>query len=245
MKTIGIIPARYGSSRFPGKPLAGIAGKSLIRRVYEQVIKAGLDKVIVATDDRRIEAEVAGFGGIAVLTGEHDTGTGRIAEAASKEDCDLVINIQGDEPLINPEVIRRVCTAIEANPWASVSTAAFGAKDEDLPNPNVVKVVFAADGRALYFSRSLIPYPLKFHPGYFKHIGIYGYRKDFLMKFISLPRSPLETAESLEQLRVLENGYSIHVSVVDYDSIAVDTPEDVIKVEAVLMDYSSSSNKVF
>lgn len=234
MKAIGIIPARYGSSRFPGKPLAGIAGKSLIRRVYEQVIMAGLEKVIVATDDRRIEAEVSGFGGIAVLTGEHRSGTDRIAEAAVKEDCDIVINIQGDEPLISPEVIRKVCSALDDNSWASVSTAAVKAGDEELANPNVVKVVFAADGRALYFSRSLIPYSVKSRPQYYKHIGIYGYRKDFLMKFVSLPQSSLETAESLEQLRALENGYAIHVSVVDYDSIAVDTPEDVKKVEAVL-----------
>ncbi|MBN2401901.1 MAG: 3-deoxy-manno-octulosonate cytidylyltransferase [Spirochaetes bacterium] len=240
MKIIGIIPARYGSSRFPGKPLVKIAGKTLIERVYRRSEQAGLAKIIVATDDNRIEREVLSFGGNAAMTGEHHSGTDRIAEAAENESCDAVINIQGDEPLIDPEIIGTVSSALEKNAWADMATAAAEIKEhDDIDNPNVVKVVFAADGRAFYFSRSGIPYIVRAdgktpQAKRYRHIGIYGYRKEFLKKFTVLKPSPLESAESLEQLRALENGFSIHVSVVDYKGAAVDTPEDVIIVENIL-----------
>ncbi len=235
MKIIGIIPARYGSSRFPGKPLAKISGISLIERVYRSAEKAGLARIIVATDDQRIESEVLSFGGNAVMTGEHHSGTDRIAEAAAGENCDAVINIQGDEPLIDPGIINNISLALKKNIWADIATAATEIKEiNEIENTNIVKVVFNVKGSALYFSRSKIPYNLKTGARYFKHIGIYGYRKKFLMKFISLKPSPLELSESLEQLRALENGFAIHVSVVDYNGVAVDTPEDVIKVEQKL-----------
>jgi 3-deoxy-manno-octulosonate cytidylyltransferase (CMP-KDO synthetase) len=235
MKVIGIIPARYGSSRFPGKPLVKIAGISLIERVYRRAEQAGLTKVIVATDDKRIENVVLSFGGNAIMTGEHHSGTDRIAEAAANESCDAVINIQGDEPLIEPGLIRSISSSLTVNRWADITTAASEIKEKyETDNPNIVKVVFAADGRALYFSRSKIPYSFKTDVKLFKHIGIYGYRKKFLKKFVALKPSPLELAESLEQLRALANGFTIHVSVVEYNGVAVDTPQDIKRVEEIL-----------
>ena len=241
MIAIGIIPARFGSARYPGKPLVKISGKSLIERVYKQAVRADLEKVIVATDDERIVEEVKSFGGNVALTGEHNSGTDRIAEAVRRETCDIVINIQGDEPLIEPEIINSVTMALNENEWADVSTAAVKISDiQEIDDPNVVKVVFSTYGKDLYFSRSKIPFEKNSKPEYYKHIGIYGYRKDFLRTFISLPQSSLELAESLEQLRVLENGYNIHVSTVEYDSIGVDTPEDVKKVEEILRNGAGS-----
>lgn len=235
MIVIGVIPARYGSVRFPGKPLAMIAGKTLIERVYRQALRADLEKVIVATDDRRILEAVQSFGGTAVMTGDHPSGTDRVGEAVRDERCDFVINIQGDEPLIDPGVINSVAYALRENGWADASTAATKiSRAEDIDNPNIVKSVFAKNGRALYFSRSRIPYDRDHGAVYYKHIGIYGYRKKFLKRFVSLSRSSLESAESLEQLRMLENGYSMHVSVVAYDSISVDVPEDVQRIVALL-----------
>jgi 3-deoxy-manno-octulosonate cytidylyltransferase (CMP-KDO synthetase) len=239
MIIIGIIPARYGSSRLPGKPLIKIAGKTLIERVYRMAELADLNKVIVATDDKRIADEVLSFGGNAVLTGEHHSGTDRIAEVADGESCDAVINVQGDEPLISPGIISTVTGALKENPWADITTAAAEINNiAEIDNPNVVKVVFSFSGKALYFSRSGIPYNIKPNNKsritYFKHIGIYGYRKNFLKKFIALKPSPLENTESLEQLRALENGYAIHVSKVNYTGVAVDTIEDVARVEEIL-----------
>jgi 3-deoxy-manno-octulosonate cytidylyltransferase (CMP-KDO synthetase) len=239
MRVIGVIPARYGSSRLPGKPLVKIAGKTLIERVYRRAELADLSKIIVATDDKRIADEVLSFGGNAVLTGEHHSGTDRIAGAVAKERCDAVINIQGDEPLISPEIISTVAVALKKNSWADITTAATEITNiYEIDESNVVKVVFASSGKALYFSRSRIPYIIK--PDnlslitYFKHIGIYGYRKNFLKRFVTLSPSQLEKAESLEQLRALENGYAIHVSMVKYTGVAVDTIEDVAKVEEIL-----------
>jgi 3-deoxy-manno-octulosonate cytidylyltransferase (CMP-KDO synthetase) len=240
VKIIGIIPARYGSSRFPGKPLVKIAGMSLIERVYRRAEQAGLAKVIVATDDRRIESEVISFGGNAVMTGEHHSGTDRITEAAENERCDAVINIQGDEPLIDPGIINTISSALKKNAWSDIATAAVEIKnDDEIENPNIVKVVFTTEGRALYFSRSRIPYCVKTdtknsHIKYYKHIGIYGYKKKFLKKFVALKPSPLELIESLEQLRALENGFAIHVSIVEYNGAAIDTPDDVKRVENLL-----------
>lgn len=235
MIAIGVIPARYASTRFPGKPLAGIAGKSLIERVYSRTVQADLRKVIVATDDMRIADEVRSFGGNYVLTGEHPSGTDRIAEAVKNEKCDIVVNVQGDEPLIEPEIINTVIRALKKNKSADASTAAAKIVDpREITDPNVVKVVFTADGRALYFSRSTIPFSRNENQVYYKHIGIYGYRKEFLKTFVALPRSSMEVSESLEQLRLLENGYHIQVSIVDYNPIGVDTPEDVQRVEDVI-----------
>jgi 3-deoxy-manno-octulosonate cytidylyltransferase (CMP-KDO synthetase) len=240
MKIIGIIPARYGSSRFPGKPLVKIAGISLVERVYRRAEQAGLAKIIVATDDKRIENAVLSFGGNAVMTGEHHSGTDRIAEAVASESCDAVINIQGDEPLIDPGIINTIASSLKNNIWADIATAAVEIKEKDeIDNPNIVKVIFTTEGRALYFSRSKIPYNAKSdikksHLKYFKHIGIYGYRKEFLKKFVALKPSTLELAESLEQLRALENGFAIHVSIVEYSGAAIDTPEDVKRVENIL-----------
>lgn len=236
MISIGVIPARYGSTRFPGKPLAKISGKTLIERVYSQALRADLDKVIVATDDERIVNEVISFNGNVVLTGEHASGTDRISEAVEKEKFDFAVNIQGDEPLISPEIINTVIGALKKNDWAEVSTAAVNIKDPaGIHDENIVKVVFSGKGRALYFSRAVIPFRRAGNPAYYKHIGIYCYRRDFLKKFVSLPPSSMEMSESLEQLRVLENGYNIHVSVVDYNPIGVDTLEDIRRVEEALL----------
>ena len=238
MIIIGIIPARYASSRFPGKPLAKIASKTLIERVYRKAEQADLQKVIVATDDDRIQKEVISFRGNVVLTGEHNSGTDRIAEASAGIDCDAVINIQGDEPLIDPAIIDIISLSLKKYAWADMTTAASLINDEaEINDRNVVKTVFSSEGKALYFSRSRIPYNNNIKNSavkYYKHIGIYGYRKSFLEKFIVMKSSPLETAESLEQLRALENGYAIHVSVVKYNGVAVDIPGDVERVEKIL-----------
>lgn len=235
MKVIGVIPARYGSTRFPGKPLVKIAGVSLIRRVYEQAQKADLQKIIVATDDKRIEEEVLSFNGNVVLTGEHHSGTDRIGEVISNEDCGAVVNIQGDEPLIEPQIINIIINTIKNTEWADISTAvSVIEKNEEIDDPNIVKVVFSTEGKALYFSRSRIPYNRNQGIKYYKHIGIYAYRKNFIEKFISMQPSPLEIAESLEQLRALENGYSIHVSVVNYNGFGIDTAKDVEIAEKLL-----------
>ncbi|MCU0821850.1 MAG: 3-deoxy-manno-octulosonate cytidylyltransferase [Spirochaetes bacterium] len=238
MIAIGVIPARYASTRFPGKPLAVIAGKSLIERVYTQAVKADLSKVIVATDDMRIANEVKSFGGNFVLTGGHPSGTDRIAEAVRDEKFDIVVNVQGDEPLIAPEIINTVVKSISDNSPADVSTAAAKIKNPlEITDPNVVKVVFTIKGRALYFSRAAIPFCRTGSREYFKHIGIYGYRKEFLKTFVSLPRSSMEISESLEQLRALENGYHIQVSIVDYDPVSVDTPDDAARVEEIIKNH--------
>ncbi|MBN2038514.1 MAG: 3-deoxy-manno-octulosonate cytidylyltransferase [Spirochaetes bacterium] len=237
MKIIGVIPARFGSTRFPGKPLIKIAGKSLIQRVYLQAQKADLSKIIVATDDKRILDEVASFGGNAVLTGEHHTGTDRIGEVIQNEDFDAVINIQGDEPLIEPQIIDTIINSIKNYQWADMTTAAALIENNDeIDDPNIVKVVFSAAGKALYFSRSRIPFNRNPVQKYYKHIGIYAYRKNFIKKFISLQPSSLEKAESLEQLRALENGFAIHVSEVKYNGFGIDTPGDAETAERLLAD---------
>ncbi len=243
MRTIGIIPARYASTRFPAKALALIAGKPLVRLVVEQCRKAGsLAEVVVATDDERIAAVCRPFCEVEMTRPEHPSGTDRIAEAAGRRDCDAVINIQGDEPLIDPRVIDAVAGLLER---AEMSTAATPLKKvEEYDNPNVNKVVVSGAGRALYFSRRTIPYvrdaasrsieeQLAAFP-FLKHLGIYGYRRETLLRLVQFPVSPLEAAEKLEQLRALENGIQIAVARVDYDSVGVDVPEDVARVEAIL-----------
>jgi 3-deoxy-manno-octulosonate cytidylyltransferase (CMP-KDO synthetase) len=269
MKIFGIIPARYASTRFPGKPLALIAGKPLIQHVIVQCRKVkSLAEVIVATDDSRIADAVKKFCRVEMTRADHPSGSDRIAEVAARCPCDAVVNIQGDEPLIDPKVIDAVAGALAQN---EMSTAAVRIRQPaELDNPNVVKVVVSAAGRALYFSRRTIPYlregsarasravesaSLSTHSvdeastvtrearvfpnplaafAFLKHLGIYGYRRETLLRLVKFPVSPLEAAEKLEQLRALENGIQIAVVTVDYDSVGVDVPEDVARVEKFL-----------
>lgn len=244
-KFIGIIPARYASSRFPGKPLADMKGKPMIRRVYEQVCGV-LDKVCVATDDQRIADAVKAFGGEAVLTSDkHRSGTDRCHEAWCKvgEGYNIIINIQGDEPFIHPEQIEtlKACFADETVDIATL-VKPFRADDDfetALFNPNSPKVVLNKNREAIYFSRSVIPYIrglhhtewLKSHT-FYKHIGLYAYRSDVLRGITQLPPSPLEMAESLEQLRWIENGYKIKTGITHLETIGIDTPEDMEKALA-------------
>ena len=243
MNVVGIIPARYASTRFPGKPLALIAGKPLIQRVVEQCKKAtSLSEVVVATDDERIYSAAAKFCRVEMTSPNHPSGSDRIAEAAGKIECDAIVNIQGDEPMIEPSVIDVVAGALE---HCEMSTAATRIKNAgDLMNPNVVKTVVNAAGHALYFSRRTIPYLREAASSstseqlaafaFLKHLGIYGYRRETLLRLVKFPVSPLEQAEKLEQLRALENGIEIAVVRVDYDSVGVDAPEDVERVEKLL-----------
>jgi 3-deoxy-manno-octulosonate cytidylyltransferase (CMP-KDO synthetase) len=241
--TIGIIPARYQSSRFPGKPLVDILGKPMIRRVYERSQMAScLDELHVATDDGRIEEAVRGFGGRVVMTrADHPSGTDRLAEVCrilGLADEDLVVNIQGDEPLVQPAMIEELVQALRSDPECPMSTLAFpGTSEEDYHNPNVVKVVTNRRGRALYFSRSPLPFrrdPLDSPLAFLKHMGFYAYRHAFLQTFARLPVTALEEQEKLEQLRALEHGYSIGVALSPVETHGVDAPEDVKPVEAAL-----------
>lgn len=239
MRTVGIIPARYGSTRFPGKPLALIAGKPLIQHVVERCqLSTKLTEVVVATDDTRIWEVAQDFCRVEMTAPDHPSGSDRIAEVARNCACDAVVNIQGDEPLIDPRVIDTVVDALQG---CEMSTAATRIHDNaELDSPNIVKVVVNVEGRAMYFSRRTIPFlrdvqsdALKAFP-FLKHLGIYGYRRDTLLKLVKLPVSALEQAEKLEQLRALENGIPIAVRVVDYDSVGVDVPADVVRVEKLL-----------
>ena len=234
---MGAIPARYGSTRLPGKPLLPIAGRPMIEHVYTRVARArGLSRVVVLTDDERIARAVEGFGGEVEMTpADCASGTDRIAWAARRWDAAAIINIQGDEPLIDPEEISRIAGHLAAHPEDPVVTLATPAAPEEMGNPNAVKVVLAQDGAALYFSRAPIPYPRQeggFAP--LKHLGIYGYQREALLRLAALPPSPLERSESLEQLRALENGMGIRVLIVDRASIGVDTAEDLERVERIL-----------
>lgn len=247
MQTAAIIPSRYASTRLPGKPLMDIAGKPMIQRVCEAVARATLvDRVIVATDDQRIFDAVRRFGGEVALTSvHHRSGTDRVAEVAERLPCDIVVNLQGDEPLIDPELIDQVVRAVRDNPDIYMASAqTLIRRVEERSNPNVVKVVTDRSGFALYFSRS--PIPGRFTAGDadtepldFRHIGIYVYRKDFLMRLVALEPSPLERQERLEQLRVLENGYRIKLVTTNYDAPGVDTPEDLEKVRKKMEELQS------
>ena len=243
MKIIGIVPARYASTRFPGKLLAPIAGKPLIQHVVERCKKAkSLNEVIVATDDARIAVVAKKFCRVEMTRADHPSGTDRIAEVAARCPCDAVVNIQGDEPMIDPAVIDAVAGALAQNEMSTAATRIKNPADYD--NPNVNKVVVNAAGRALYFSRRTIPYLREAASGsvseqlaafpFLKHLGIYGYRRGTLLRLVKFPVSPLENAEKLEQLRALENGIPIAVVQVDYDSVGVDAPEDVKRVEKLL-----------
>jgi 3-deoxy-manno-octulosonate cytidylyltransferase (CMP-KDO synthetase) len=241
LKIIALIPARHGSTRFPGKPLAPILGKPLIQRVYEQALLVpGLDAVWMATDDERIRNGVAAFGGQTVMTrDDHPSGSDHLAEASlflKLAPEDLVINIQGDQPIFPPELIGQLAAVLRQDPSAAMATPARRVDDLELAlNPNVVKVVFDQHHRALYFSRSLLPYWRDGDaPYFFKHIGIYAYRVDFLQKFVTLPPGRWEDAEKLEQLRALEHGFPIQIVETSGDTLEVDIPEDLQQVEFYL-----------
>ena len=243
MKILGVIPARYASTRFPAKPLVLIAGKPLVLHVVDRCRRArSLAEVIVATDDERIAEVVKPHCRVEMTRADHPSGSDRIAEVAARCPCDAVVNIQGDEPLIDPAVIDQVSGALEQ---AEMSTAATAVRSpEEYDNPNVVKVVVNRLGKALYFSRRTIPYVREAASGsvseqlaafpFLKHLGIYGYRRETLLRLVKFPVSPLESAEKLEQLRALENGISIAVVQVDYDSVGVDVPADAVRVERLL-----------
>jgi 3-deoxy-manno-octulosonate cytidylyltransferase (CMP-KDO synthetase) len=243
VKIIGIIPARYASTRFPGKPLHPIAGKPLIQHVAEQCQQAkSLSEVIVATDDERIASVAKVFCRVELTRADHPSGSDRIAEVAGRIPCDAIVNIQGDEPLIDPAVIDAVAGALAKSEMSTAATLIKNPAEYD--NPNVVKVVVNAGGHALYFSRRTIPYlreaasrpvneQLAAFP-FLKHLGIYGFRRETLLRLVTFPMSPLENAEKLEQLRALDHGIQIAVVKVNYDSVGVDMPEDVAKVEAIL-----------
>ena len=239
MKVICVIPARYASSRLPGKPLADICGKPMIRWVYEQAKQAKLlEDVIVATDNSLVYEAVQNFAGkVCMTSAAHTSGTDRLAEVAQHyPEVDLIVNVQGDEPLIPSEIIDRLVTAFLQEPDLQMATLKTVMPASEYADPACVKVVTDYDNNALYFSRSQIPYVRNklATTQIYKHIGIYAYKRDFLLKFASLPVGYLEQIESLEQLRVLENGYKIKVLEVAYNAVGVDTPEDLEKVRKVL-----------
>jgi 3-deoxy-manno-octulosonate cytidylyltransferase (CMP-KDO synthetase) len=233
MQIVGIIPSRYGSVRFPGKPLAPLCGKAMVLHVWEAATEASrLDRVVVATDDDRIAAAVQGIGGEVVLTSPlAASGTDRLAEAARSIPADVYVNIQGDEPMMSPANIDRAVETLLADPGRRIASLAIPLAPELAADPNVVKVAVAADGRGLYFSRAPIPYPRGREAAYRKHLGIYVYRTATLTQIASLPPSPLERAESLEQLRWLEAGHAIWIGEAIDDSIGIDTPEDLARAE--------------
>jgi 3-deoxy-manno-octulosonate cytidylyltransferase (CMP-KDO synthetase) len=246
-KAAAIIPARYASTRFPGKPLALIHGRPMIVHVCERVAKAQtVNRVIVATDDRRIEAAVRDFGGEVMMTrSDHPTGTDRLAEVAAKLDCELIVNVQGDEPLINPRMIDQAVAPLQADPEIRMGTLAARISEiEEFYNPNVVKVVRDSRGLALYFSRAPIPWPrdlsreqlaqLLSDIAIYRHIGLYVYRRDFLLQYPQLPKTPLESLENLEQLRALEHGVRLFVAETEFACHGVDTPEDLERVERLM-----------
>ena len=242
LKSIAIIPARFESTRFPGKPLVTIAHKTMIQHVYERSLQAkSLAEVIVATDDARILQAVQAFGGQVCMTSPlHRSGTDRVAEVAASNNADVIVNVQGDEPLIDPEALDAVVEPFQSDPSLMISTLSVEGTDGELENPNVVKVVVDHDGFALYFSRSPIPFFRDPSPTdgdnrrFLKHVGLYAYRRTFLARLATLRESYLEKAEALEQLRFLENGYRIKVVNSTYQSLAVDTPEDLERVNAYI-----------
>ncbi len=235
---MGAIPARYGSTRLPGKPLLPIAGRPMIEHVYTAVMRAkGLDRVVVLTDDERIARAVESFGGEWEMTpADCASGTDRIAWAARNWNAAAVINIQGDEPLIDPDEVAKIAAHLAAHPGDPVVTLATPATAEEMANPNAVKVVLGRDGAALYFSRAPIPYPRGENGAApLKHLGIYGYQREALLRLADLAPTPLERSESLEQLRALENGIPIRVLIAARGAVGVDTAEDLERVEKMLL----------
>ena len=240
-KVIVVIPSRYASTRLPGKPLVPLAGKPLVQHVYERAKRAQtVHRVIVATDDQRIMDAVAAFGGEVRMTRcDHRTGTERIAEVAVHEAGDVFVNVQGDEPMIDPVAIDTAVGALLEEPQAQVSTVATPIRHAgDIMDPNVVKTVLDFDGNALYFSRAPIPWirdtQQKVHVNYWKHLGLYVFHREALLEFPTLPQGELERIEQLEQLRWLENGWKFRVAEVAHDAVSVDVPEDVARVEKLM-----------
>ncbi|HLZ91471.1 MAG TPA: 3-deoxy-manno-octulosonate cytidylyltransferase [Candidatus Acidoferrum sp.] len=240
-QVIVVIPARYGSSRLPGKPLVSLAGKSMIQRVYERAKLAHLpSRVIVATDDARIVTAVQEFGGEARMTRpDHRTGTERVAEVAAHESADVFVNVQGDEPLLDPTTVDAAVGALLEEPQAAIATVATPIRiPGDIMDPNVCKVVLDFDDNALYFSRAPIPWVRDtgsaIQARHLKHLGLYVFRRDALLEYPTLPQGDLERVEQLEQLRWLENGWKIRVAEVAHDAISVDVPDDVARVEKLL-----------
>ncbi|MDD7411215.1 3-deoxy-manno-octulosonate cytidylyltransferase [Fusobacterium gastrosuis] len=238
MKFLGIIPARYSSTRLEAKPLKKIHGHTMIEWVYKRAKKSELHDLVVATDDKRIYDEVISFGGKAIMTSEtHPNGTSRIAEVCEKmNDYDVIINIQGDEPLIEADMINSLINTFKENKDLVMATLKHKLNSkEEIENPNSVKVICDKNNYAIYFSRSVIPYPRKNENiSYYKHIGIYAYKRDFVIEYSKMPSSPLEEAESLEQLRVLENGYKIKVLETSHSLIGVDTEQNLQDVIAYI-----------
>ena len=239
MRTVGVIPARYGAQRFPGKPLAPIAGRPMLQHVVEGAKRAkSLARVIVATDDERIAAACRDFGAeVAMTRPDHASGTDRIAEVAQQLDADAVVNVQGDEPLIEGFVVDAAVAALASDPDAPMATVVHAAGPGSAEDANRVKVVLDRHGRALYFSRSPVPFVRAGAPAppLWQHVGLYAYRRDFLLRYPELAPTPAERAEGLEQLRALENGFVIRCAVVEgWESVPVDVPEDVARVEARL-----------
>jgi len=240
-QVIVVIPARYGSTRLPGKPLVPLAGTPMIQRVYERAKAAQrVHRVIVATDDDRILQAVQSFGGEARMTrADHRTGTERVAEVAAHETGDIFVNVQGDEPLLDPHAVDTAVQALLEEPQSSVATVATAIKTPaDIMDPNVCKVVLDFDENALYFSRAPIPWVRDTHSKiqvrHWKHLGLYVFRRDALLEYPTLPQGELERIEQLEQLRWLENGWKIKVAEVEHDAVSVDVPEDIARVEKLL-----------
>ena len=239
MNVAAVIPARMGSTRFPGKPLARISGKPMIQHVYENAAACSLiERVVVAADDRAVQQAVQAFGGEVIMTSrDHQTGTDRVAEVARTLGAGIIVNIQGDEPLLPPDAIAQAVMPLMEDQHLVMSTLKTALRPEDDPrDPNIVKVATDARGRALYFSRSPIPFDRNDPPvaRLYRHIGLYVFRRDFLLAFAGLPRTPLEQAESLEQLRALEHGYSMYVAETPYYPLGVDVPSDIDRVESIL-----------
>src|SRR5713226_4333012 len=244
-KVVIVIPARYGSTRLPGKPLVSLAGQPMIQRVYERARQAKTaGRVIVATDDERIVKAVRSFGGEARMTrADHRTGTERIAEVAAHEEGDVFVNVQGDEPLVDPSAIDAAVAALLEEPPAQIATVATPIRHaSDIMDPSVVKTVLDFEGNGLYFSRAPIPWirdtQQKIHVKYWKHLGLYVFQRDALLEYPTLPQGELERIEQLEQLRWLENGWKIRVAEVQHDAVSVDVPEDVARVEKLLHEQS-------
>ena len=238
-----VIPARWDSTRFPGKALADLNGAPMIAHVHRSALRVrGVDQVIVATDDARIADAVRGFGGTPMLTARsHCTGTDRVAEVARALDCDVIVNVQGDEPTIAPEMIAEVLVPFADAAVRMTTLRRRLERDEDYTSPHVVKVVVDQSDDALYFSRAPIPARRGHDSAVYKHIGLYAYRREFLLTLAALPQTPLERAESLEQLRVLEHGFRIRTPETTYDSIGVDTPEDLERVRRQLQELTAAA----
>ena len=240
MKVIAVIPARYNSTRFPGKMMEILGNRTIITTTYQNVVETGLfDEVFVATDSEIIFDEISKNGGKAVMTGEHETGSDRIAEAVQNIDCDIVINVQGDEPFLKKEPLKQLIDVFAKDEKKEISLASLKIQlkeSEEIQNPNNVKVITDNNGFALFFSRSVIPFhrELSYNVKYYKHIGVYAFRKEALLKFSSLEMTPMEISEKLEQLRYLENGMKIRMVETDFVGIGIDTPEDLEKAKMLL-----------